>query len=58
MLNNYPNLELHAASVHDLVFDHTNTSGPSRWGSVAGLRLGWFECIYLILFTYSSFRYW
>jgi hypothetical protein len=37
-LNNYPNLEIRAGSVHDLIFDHTLTDGT--WGTVTGVRLG------------------
>ncbi|KAI0077948.1 glucose-inhibited division protein A subfamily [Panus rudis PR-1116 ss-1] len=39
-LHNYPNLDIRAASVHDLVLDHSpNPAAPSSWGSVTGVRL-------------------
>ncbi|KAK7682052.1 hypothetical protein QCA50_015016 [Cerrena zonata] len=39
-LHNYPNLDIKAASVHDLVLDHTADSlRPNTWGSVTGVRL-------------------
>jgi len=40
---NYPNLDVRAASVSDLVFDHQMTSSSSNrsvWGTVTGVRLG------------------
>ncbi|KAI0086071.1 glucose inhibited division protein A-domain-containing protein [Irpex rosettiformis] len=37
-LHNYPNLDIKAASVHDLVFDHTDSRDGS-WGTVKGVRL-------------------
>ena len=37
-LNSYPNLDVRAASVHDLVFDHP--ASESTWGTVSGVRLG------------------
>ncbi|KIP02614.1 hypothetical protein PHLGIDRAFT_130646 [Phlebiopsis gigantea 11061_1 CR5-6] len=36
-LHNYPNLDIRAASVHDLIFDHTSNDGA--WGTVNGVRL-------------------
>ena len=36
-LHDYPNLDVRAASVHDLVFDHP--AGESTWGTVSGVRL-------------------
>ncbi|KAF8556687.1 GIDA-domain-containing protein [Imleria badia] len=39
---NYPNLDVRAASVSDLVFDHqmaSSSSSPLVWGTVAGVRL-------------------
>ncbi|KAF7794657.1 hypothetical protein EIP86_005795 [Pleurotus ostreatoroseus] len=36
-LNSYPNLDVRAASVHDLVFDHP--ASESTWGTVSGVRL-------------------
>ncbi|KAJ3537800.1 hypothetical protein NM688_g6622 [Phlebia brevispora] len=36
-LHSYPNLDIRATSVHDLVFDHP--SGESTWGTVSGVRL-------------------
>ena len=38
ILHNYPNLDIRAASVHDLVFDHDGAEGT--WGTVSGVRLG------------------
>ena len=38
-LHNYPNLDIKAASVRDLVFDHTDTK-HGTWGTVNGVRLG------------------
>ena len=43
LMFNYPNLDVRAASVSDLVFDHQMaSSGPasSVWGIVTGVRLG------------------
>lgn len=40
---NYPDLDVRAASVSDLVFDHqtaSSSSGRSVWGTVTGVRLG------------------
>ncbi|KAG6372706.1 mitochondrial translation optimization protein [Boletus reticuloceps] len=40
---NYPNLDVRAASVSDLVFDHqmaSSSSNHSIWGTVTGVRLG------------------
>lgn len=38
----YPNLDVHAASVFDLIFEHStpSTSTSSTWGTVTGVRLG------------------
>ena len=36
-LHNVPNLDVRAASVHDLVFDHQ--TGDASWGHVSGVRL-------------------
>ncbi|GJF00419.1 tRNA uridine-5-carboxymethylaminomethyl(34) synthesis enzyme MnmG [Phanerochaete sordida] len=36
-LHNYPNLDIRAASVHDLIFDHASADGI--WGAVTGVRL-------------------
>ncbi|EOR04623.1 hypothetical protein E3P77_00305 [Wallemia ichthyophaga] len=41
-LNSIENLDIHAASVHDLVFDHRNahnTQNSQIWGTVRGVRL-------------------
>lgn len=38
-LHNYPNLDIRAASVHDLVFEH-DTAIDDTWGTVTGVRLG------------------
>ncbi len=38
VLHNYPNLDIRAASVHDLVFDHSPSG--NNWGTVTGVRLG------------------
>ncbi|CAL1702492.1 unnamed protein product [Somion occarium] len=39
-LHNYPNLDIRAASVHDLVLDHTvDDTRPHPWASVTGVRL-------------------
>lgn len=40
---NYPNLDVRAASVSDLVFDHqvaSSSSSSTVWGTVRGVRLG------------------
>ena len=40
---NYPNLDVRAASVSDLVFDHQMVSSSSNhavWGVVTGVQLG------------------
>ena len=40
---NYPNLDVRAASVSDLVFDHQavpSSSSSTLWGTVTGVRLG------------------
>lgn len=40
-LHNYPNLDIKAASVHDLILDHTAENlQPNTWASVTGVRLG------------------
>ncbi|KAI0795900.1 glucose inhibited division protein A-domain-containing protein [Abortiporus biennis] len=44
VLNNCPNLELKAGSVHDLVFNHDG-AGQGKWASVTGVRLGTGEVI-------------
>ena len=39
----YPNLDVRAGSVHDLIFDHTKCSSNiagQTWGRVNGVRLG------------------
>lgn len=43
VISNYPNLDVRAAAVSDLVFDHqvaSSSSSRSVWGTVAGVRLG------------------
>ncbi|KAE9394917.1 glucose-inhibited division protein A subfamily [Gymnopus androsaceus JB14] len=37
-LSDYPNLDIHAGSVFDLVFDHENKA-EHKWGKIAGVRL-------------------
>ena len=37
ILHDYPNLDIRAASVHDLIFDHASPDGS--WGAVTGVRL-------------------
>lgn len=45
-LHNYTNLDIKAASVHDLVLDQTADSlQPNTWASVTGVRLGWYPDI-------------
>ena len=38
-LHGYPNLDIHAGSVFDLVLDHTNLSN-NRWARISGVKLG------------------
>ncbi|KAK7047759.1 Mitochondrial Translation Optimization [Paramarasmius palmivorus] len=48
-----PNLSIHAGSVFDLVFDHSNVSNGS-WGKVAGVRLEsgeTFSCSQVVICT-------
>lgn len=43
LLNNYPNLEIRAASVHDLIWKAPDASTPTSsgvWAQVGGVRLG------------------
>lgn len=39
---NYPNLDVHAGSVFDLVFSHQDVSpsGSPHWGAIKGVKLG------------------
>lgn len=40
---NYPNLDVRATSVSDLVcgYDLSSSSSVPLWGAVTGVRLGW-----------------
>lgn len=42
ILFNYPNLDVRAGSVFDLVFSHpdSNTTDPMKWGTIEGVKLG------------------
>lgn len=44
ILFNYPNLQIRAASVHDLVFQHDDAT-HGTWGTVKGVRLGKFNSL-------------
>ncbi|KIK64123.1 hypothetical protein GYMLUDRAFT_95024 [Collybiopsis luxurians FD-317 M1] len=52
-LANYPNLDIHAGSVFDLVFDHE--SAPfGKWGKISGVRLDTgavFDCTQVVICT-------
>lgn len=37
---NYKNLDVRAASVFDLVFEHEAASAGGQWGSISGVKLG------------------
>ncbi|EKM51046.1 uncharacterized protein PHACADRAFT_177738 [Phanerochaete carnosa HHB-10118-sp] len=51
-LHSYPSLDIRAASVHDLIFDHASADGT--WGSVTGVRLDSgevFQCSQAVICT-------
>jgi tRNA uridine 5-carboxymethylaminomethyl modification enzyme len=51
-LSRYPNLDIRAGSVFDLVFQHSGNAGPdgTRWGKIGGVKLG--EYTRFCLYTY------